>query len=481
MTRNFFYTILLTIVNILFPIFSFPYASRILGPVGIGKVQFIVSLTQYFAMFAAIGIPIYGITQAAINRDDPKKLSRVFAELTTIFFISSVLLSAVYLIIIYSFPFFFKDRLYYIYGGSLILFSFCYTDWFYTGIEAFRIIALRSIIVKSIALGLLYTFIKSEADFLPYLLVILFSILGNQLFSFGDIARKVKFRWKDLYIKKHLKPLFFIFSAGIAASIYTILDTVLLGFLSNEKSVGLYTASVKLIRITFPFVTALGVILMPSISKNFSSNKLEVVEKLHQDSFSFLTIFSIPVSLGLGILAPECILVFSGQGFIQAIPSMRILAILPILVGLGHFFHLQILIPAGRNKEVFYSMLSGVFICLFLNYLLVPTLRENGAAIATVVTEIVVTCIYAYYIKKYFQFNYNWKLIRQSVICVIPFIPIIILIRQLEINAITTLILSGIVCSLLYFCLHIYLFKNPFLNTFKKSFIQRFLNNNSQL
>jgi len=477
MTKNFFYTVLLSIVNILYPVISFPYASRILGPVGIGKVQFIVSLSQYFALFAALGIPIYGIAQAARYKEDPKKLANVFAELTGVYFIASLLLSAVYLVMIFTVPFFFAERSLYIYAGSLILLSFCYTDWFYAGIEEFRIITIRSVVVKVICLGLLYVYVKTRADFGKYLLIIVFSILGNQLFSFVTITRKIHFRFSELEFKKHLKPLFYIFGAGLAASVYTVLDTVLIGFLSTEKVVGLYTAAVKIVRITFPFVTAMGVILMPAISKSFSVNDIAEVRKHHTNSFNFLTFFAIPVCAGILILAPEFILVFSGKEFAEAAISMQILSLLPILVGVGHFFHLQVLIPSGKNKEVFFSMLVGMCTCLILNFALVPFLNEIGASIATVFTELVVTVCYGFFIVRYFTLNYNWKLFFQSCISVVPFLPIVLLVRHMHIDMAFTLLISICFCTVFYTCMHLFVFRNHFLFTFIKPLLQRFRSN----
>lgn len=474
MTKNFLYTILLSVTNILFPLISFPYASRILGPEGIGKVQLIVSLSQYFALFAALGIPIYGITQAARYKGDPKKLSVVFAELTSIYLVASIICFTLYLAVVFTVPFFFKNQMLYIYGGSLILLSFCNTDWFYSGIEEFRIITIRSIVVKLTSLALLYLFVKSEYDFHIYLFIILFSILGNQLFSFIDISRKTNFRFEDLNIKKHLKPLFYIFSAGIAASIYTVLDTILLGIFSNEHAVGLYTASAKIVRITFPFVTAMGTILTPAISKSFANNDLFTVRKYHFESLQFLTFITIPACVGFALLSPEFILIFSGEKFSGAGVCMQILSVLPILVGFGHFFHVQVLIPSGKNKEVFLSMLAGVLTCLLMNYLLVPQLKEIGASIATVTTEIIVNICYAFFIVKYFKLEFKWKFLAHSILASLPFIPAVLLIRQTNLGNLSSLSLSVLSCAVIYVCIHLFVFKNYFLLNFVQPLRQLF-------
>ncbi len=466
MTKNLFYTILLSVVNILFPIVSFPYAAHILGPVGIGKVQFIISFAQYFALFAALGIPIYGIKETAKNMDDPKKLAIVFTELTSIFFIASLVLSVIYAIVLFSFPFFSEERSLYIYAGLLILLNFSYTDWFYAGIEEFRGITLRSVLIKSISLILLYTAVKTESDYTYYLFITIFSILGNQLLSFIMVFQKTRPCFTDLNLKKHLKPLFYIFGATLAASIYTVLDTVLLGFLSNDRAVGLYTASVKLIKITIPIITSMGVILIPAISNNFAQNKLSEIRQLLDKSFNFTVFISVPVCFGLAILAPEFIFVFSGNKFMKGTTSMQILSFLPLLIGVGHFFCFQILMPFGRNKEIFFSMLAGVLTCLLLNFTLVPFFQEIGASIANVFTELVVTIFYFLYLRKHYTHNYKWKFVIQSFLSSLLFFPIIMLIRQASMSSLVTLSISVTACAVFYIASHLLVFKNDFLINF---------------
>jgi O-antigen/teichoic acid export membrane protein len=474
MKKNFFYTVLLSVVNILFPILSFPYASHILGPLGIGKVQLVVSFAQYFALFAALGIPIYGIRETARHRDDPVKLSAVFTELTVIYFIASLVLFFVYLGVIYTFPFFEEGRTMYLYAGILIFLSFSYTDWFYTGLEQFRGITIRSVIVKALSLLLLYLFVKTENDFINYLMIVIFSILGNQLLSFFMIFRKTYFNFSNLGFKKHIQPVLYIFSASIAASIYTVLDTVLLGFLSTTKAVGLYTAAVKLIRVTFPFIVSMSTILMPRISKSFSENDLTEVKKLHATSLQFLTFFCLPVCAGIVILAPELIFIFSGEQFLQATLSMQILSLLPVLIGLGNFFQFQVLIPSGRNKEVFFSMLAGMVTCLILNFSLVPILAETGSAIATVFTELAVTISYFLFVRKFYSCSYNWKLFFQSIVGSLLFFPLVTLIRTGDFGVIGILLLSIASCTTLYITIHLFVFKNVFLLNFIKPFLNRF-------
>lgn len=472
--KNFFYSLLLSIVNILFPILSFPYASRILGPEGIGKAQFVFSFAQYFALFAALGIPIYGVKEIARYRDDPQKRAAVFAELSIIFGISSILVFAVYAGVLYSFPYFANDRKMYLAAGMLVLLGFSYTDWYYSGIEAFRTITLRSIVIKLMSLVFLYVFVQTPEDLHHYLYILVFSVLGNQVYSFIAISSTNRFSKTGLELKKHLKPLMYIFGATLASSIYTVWDTVLLGFLSNTRAVGYYTASVKIVKILLPFVTVMGTILIPTLSKYFAGQQTGEAKKLLDQSFHYLVFFSLPVATGIIALAPEFMYIFSGESFVAASVSMQILALLPILVGFGHFFSFQILIPSGRNREIFISMLGGLAASALLNFLLVPCFADRGAAIATVVTELIVTGAYCYFVQKHFAFRYHWRFALQSLLASLLFFPLILLLRKLPLQMPVFTALSVLISALVYVIMHLFVFKNHFLYNFIRPIRNRF-------
>jgi len=463
MKKNYFYNLLLSIANILFPILSFPYASRILGPVGIGKVQLVSSFAQYFALIAAMGIPIYGIQAIARNRHDAKKLATVFSELVSICFISSVLLSFVYLIIIFQFPFFRSNIHLYCYGVILILLGFSSIDWFYSGLEEFRVIALRSVAIKVMSLFLLFLYVKNKDDYGMYLWLTIFSLLGNNIISMLMAGNRTGFIFKNLNLMQHIKPLMYILSTSIATSMYIVMDTVILGFLSDETAVGLYTAAIKLTKITVPFIISLGVVLIPKLTKFVSDNNMGEMQHLLDESFHFINFFSIPVVVGLMVLAPEFVVVFSGSGFASASTSMQILSLLPLLIGLGHFFTYQILLPAGKNRHIFLAVITGMLVGLLLNFILIPSLKEKGAAIANVSCELVIMALSFYFVKKQYAFKYKWDLLFKAIACSLPFLPIVLLIRLSEMNAIPILLTSFILCTSTYFCAQYFLFKDLFI------------------
>lgn len=463
MKKNYLYNLVLSVSNILFPILSFPYASRILGPEGIGKVQLSTTFAQYFGLIAALGIPIYGIQEIAKYRHNKEQLTKVFSELFGIFFFSSVLVAIVYYVIISVFPVFQMNYTMYIYAGIIVLFGFTTLDWVYAGLEQYRIITIRSISIKAIALLLLYLLVQDPSDAIYFLIITLFSMMGNNVISLYYIRKQASFQFQKLAFKKHLKPLLYIFATTMAASMYTYLDTILLGFLSTEASVGYYTAAIKLTKIAIPFITAAGFVLIPKFAIQSNNNNEQAIQELLNKSWHYIVFFSVPISIGLFSLAKEFILVFSGNAFTQAIPTMQLLSLLPFLIGLGYFFAFQVMVPMGRNKEMFYAVLVGMCISLSLNYILIPVYQANGTAITSVVTEVIVTSLYYYFVTKHLSYRYDWVLVIKSITSCVLFIPIAILIRQLHINTALVLPIAVGISAVSYFCIQYYIFKDKYI------------------
>jgi O-antigen/teichoic acid export membrane protein len=462
MAKNYFYNLLLTVANLLFPLVSFPYVSRVLGPEGIGKVQFAFSFAQYFGMIAGFGIPIYGMREIARHRTNVAGRSKVFLELVTIYVITSVSMSVIYLAAIYLFPYFSADREIYLAALLMILLGCSYIEWLYTGMEEFKSVALRSVLFKIAGLILIFLLVKTPADYKLYLYIMMFSFLGNNILSFFLLKGKIIFSFADLSLRKHVKPLLLIFGTTTVAVMADI-DTVLLGFLSNDKAVGLYTAAVKISKISVPIITSMSIIMIPKITKEFAGNEMDKVQNSLSQAFGFLVFLCIPVTFGLALLAPEFIALFSGDEFLDATNAMRILSTMPVILGFAHFFLFLILVPAGKNREMFAAEIGGLIVSLLLNFILIPVLQQVGSAIANVCAELVVTLMYLYFVKKHFSFTYNWSLFINATISALAFIPVILLTKEIPLLLVYRLIISVACCAAAYFAIQLFIFKSDFL------------------
>lgn len=391
---NFVYNLLNTSLGILFPLISFPYASRILMAERIGEVNFFQSIIQYILLLTSLGIPMYAIREIAKVRDNVVLRNKTLLEILVLNLILTVLgYFLVFVIIMTIDKVQVNVPLFLILSVSIILTTIgC--DWFYQGVEDFKYITIRGIIVRSLSLVLLFLFVKTQQDVLYYAICITIGSLGGNIFNFFRLRKYVKI--SDLVVKelkpfRHIKPVLRIFVLNLIVSIYINLNVIMLGFMKNNESVGLFTSATKLTHVILTIVTSLGAVLLPRMSNMISNNQVTEFRELAQKSLDFIILLTLPVSFGLVILADFLIPIFCGDTYADAILTLRILAPIIIFIGISNVLGIQILYPQGHEKIVIFSTAAGAIINLLLNLWLIPKYSQNGAALATLIAEFVVT------------------------------------------------------------------------------------------
>jgi len=248
----------------------------------------------------------------------------------------------------------------------------------------------------------------------------------------------------------------------VATTIYSTLDTVVLGFLTDEFQVGLYTAAVKLSKVAIPLVVGLSAVMIPKMANSIESGDYSTQIGLLQKSFRFILFIATPISMGLFIFREQFILIFSGTDFLDAAQSMKYLAFLPLFIGLGYFFGFQILVPYGLNKGLFIATTGGLLFFGVLNVILTPSSGAKGTAISIFVAELMVTLFYVAFCPRKIILALSWKEMLRCIAIGLIFFPIYKLIQLLGVNPEIELVLGIIFCSGIYFSLHYYLFSSVF-------------------
>jgi len=475
--KNFIFNIALTLLNSIFPVVVFSYTARIMGPVYIGRAQFILSIAQYFCLFASLGIPFYGIREVARIKDNPQLLSKFTSEMLTISIATSILMSLAFYVFILNVTFISKDINAYWIASLMVSLNFFAVDWFFSGIQDFKFITIRSLMVKLTCVVLVVLTVKEPNDFLWYVSVLVLATVGNNLLNIQALKKKGHIKFQGLDIKRHFKPVLLIFGTSLAISLYQVFDTILLRLLSNDETVGYYVAAVKINKLVLPFIISLGTVLIPAISGIIGKNDKTALNKLISISFSFISLVSIPIGVLFFLYAGEIIALFSGDQFTSAIIAAKIMSPLCFIIGLSNLYGLQILTSAKKDKEVLFSVIGGVIISICLNVILVPIYKQNGAAWANIGCELFVTAVAFYYARKFFSIGFNYKYLGTLILPCLFFVPIYILVTSLFPHKDIVVLLAGVFISiLLYFIVQLFLLKNEIalmiMNTVKNSVIK---------
>ncbi|NLT09444.1 MAG: flippase [Ruminococcus sp.] len=400
---NFIMNTILTMSSFIFPLITFPYVSRVLGPAGTGKVQFALSFISYFTLVAHLGIPTYGIRACASVRDDRKKLSKTVHELLIINLIMSLLSYIAFFIIIFTVPKLQDDRLLYIIVSFNILLTSIGMEWLYKALEQYTYITIRSIIFKFIALIAMFALIKEKNDYVIYGGISIFAGVASNIFNFIHVHKFVDLKpMKGYNIKRHLNAVGIFFAMSCATTIYTHLDTVMLKFcdVTTDTDVGYYGAATKIKTILVSVVTSLGTVLLPRVSYYVKNGQTEEFRRISKKALNFVILLASPLTIYFIMYASQGIRFLSGEGYSGAIVPMQIIMPTLLLIGLSNILGIQILVPLGKEKIVLYSEIAGAVVNMILNAILIPVMKSSGAAIGTLVAEFVVLLVQYIYIRK---------------------------------------------------------------------------------
>lgn len=463
--KNFAYNTILSLSQVFFPLILFPYVARVILPVGIGEVSFVESICRYAILFSGLGIPIYGVREVAKCKNDSIKLNRLFSELIFIHLALTLLVLIIYGIFIYSFSQLYQSIHFYHIGFLMIFSNVFVVDWYFQGISEFKFITIRNLIIRTALTIAVFLLVKNKEDGIVYFSIIVLTAVLNAIVNFfyakKTITFNFTFNWQS--IKKHFVPLFFIFSSIAFISIYTLLDTIMLGFLSNQKSVGIYTTALKVSRVPMTFIGALGVVLIPKLSEYFQENDKTEFNRLINKSINFVITFSVPSILILISSSSLIIEFFAGKDFIEASSVLKILSVLSLLIGISNVFGMQVLTPMSKDKYLTYSVVFGTVLSLLLNFLLIPVYKEIGAAISNIIAETAVTVATIYFANKFISIRLDYVFILKTIIISLPILLISSLVHKVSGNPIVILVLTFIITFLYYLLMQLKVIKNVLL------------------
>lgn len=395
--KNFIMNALLTMSSFIFPLITFPYVSRVLLPAGTGKVSFVTSCVAYFNMFAQLGIPTYGVRACARVRDDRKKLTKVAHELLVINIIMSLFAYTALAIAIAVIPKFREEKTLYIVISSTIILTAIGMEWLYKALEQYTYITIRSIVFKFIALLAMFALVHDKSDYVIYGVITIFAASASNVLNFINVHKYIDLHPVGGYeFKQHFKPIAVFFSMACATTIYTNLDSVMLGFMKTDEDVGYYNAAVRIKSILVSIVTSLGTVLLPRASYYIEQGLWEEFKNISKKAMNFVLLIAIPMMVYFTVYAREGIYLLSGKAYEGSIIPMQVIMPTLLLIGMTNLLGLQMLVPLGKEKYVLYSEVAGAIVDLVLNWILIPKWGATGAAVGTLVAELAVWIVQMY-------------------------------------------------------------------------------------
>lgn len=452
--KNLMYNICYHFFTLILPIVTVPYVSRVIGADGIGIYSYTYSIVYYFIIISMLGITNYGNRTIAKVRDNKEELSKNFCSIYSLQLIMTFFMIICYLIYICLFLNQYKliaiVQIIYLFSTMFDI------NWFFFGLEKFKLTVSRSILIKIISLILIFIFVNDNNDVWIYTLILsLSSLLGNLLlfpFLIKEVSL-VKVKFKN--IKKHIKPCLILFLPVVAVSLYKVMDKIMLGLLSTITEVGYYEQSEKIINIPIGLVTALGTVMLPKISNLVAKGENVIISDYIRKSSQFMMFMAFPICFGLIAISSDFIPLFLGNEFTKSSILLQYLSLTIIFISFANVIRTQYLIPKEKDKIFVFSVFLGAIFNFIMNMIFIPKYQSIGACYGTIVAEFVVMIYQIIAVKNELDVkNYIrscWPFFIKSLIMFI----FVFLFKYIKINIVIKLCLQILFGILIYFLLNV--------------------------
>lgn len=459
--RNFGYNLILTFCNYLFPLIVYPYVSRVLEVDNIGICEFIDSIINYFVIFSMAGISSFGVRETARYQNDKKKLNSIFSSLLCLNILLTIVAVIILVICIFTVPKFEEYQPYLWIGMIKLVFGVFIVEWCVQGLELFKYITIRTIIIRFLFVVSVFIFVHNKNDVIIYFGITACVTVVNAIVNWNYISQYVKFKSYLISLKGILKPVFSFGYYKILTSMYTSFNVVFLGFITTEIQVGYFSTATKLNNIIMSVFTAFTTVMIPRIADLLNKGNYRKLQEISEQVFHILLTVSIPLAFYCMIFANQIITIIAGPGYEGAIIPFKIIIGLIVIIGLEQILVQQFLMASPKsNRYVIYLSSTGAIVGLTLNLCLTPQLYSVGTSISWVCSEISVLIISSIYVKKIFDLKYNYRRFIKVLLWSTPYIVVFWIINNYITNIWCSIILGGLTGLIMFFIVNC-IFQDP--------------------
>ncbi len=390
------------VLAVCIPLITSPYLSRVLGADGLGIYSYNYSIVSYFMLFALLGVSTYGMREISQCKSK-EETSKAFFGIYSFQLISSFVSLLVYVVFTLIFV---KDavaktvmwiQVLYLVGEALNI------NWFFFGLEKYKSIVIRNIIIKLLTFISIFAFVRERNDVAIYVLILALAHMLSNLVIWVNIKgklKRVRIGWAD--IKKHIKPNVVLFIPALAASVYHIMDKTMLGLFSDDTNSGYYYNADKLLNIPMTVVAGCSTVFMTRTCALYKDGDVEGIKKTRNESIYFGMCAISAIAFGVCAVAGEFVPWYFGAEFEPCISLIKYFAVIVIMKTLSTHTRSVFLIPESNDKSYAKAIVFGAVVNLIANTVLMYVFKLGalGATLGTLIAETVVVVMQIVFMKK---------------------------------------------------------------------------------
>ncbi len=384
---NFLYNSIYQILIILLPLVTVPYVSRVIGAAGVGVYSYTSTLAGCFAVVGMLGVGNHGNRTIAACQTDRAKRSEAFWNIYAVQLSASSAVVLAYIVFLLTF----SSKEFGVISFIQILTvaaSLIDINWFFFGIEKFKLTVTRNIVIRLITVVLTFLFVKKSDDLWLYVLLLVGCHFVSNLVMWPFLRKYLDFvkpSFKEM--RPHIKPMLVLFIPVIAVTIYNRMDKVMIGILSNTVENGYYLSAERIINAPMGIITALGTVMLPRMSYMYASDEEDRAGRYIKMSMDFACFMSIALVFGVAAIAKEFAPIFFGKNFPGVGNLIMLISPTILFKTWSNVIGTQHLIPLKNDWTIINSVWLGAVVNLIVNFLLISRWGAAGAIVGTLCAE----------------------------------------------------------------------------------------------
>lgn len=395
----------------LLPLVTVPYLARMLGSEIWGKVVFVQVLGIYIAMIIDYSFPVSATRDVARSRDDSNQLAGIVSGVLGvkgILFVASAGLLAIAQLLVPTLRdngWFLWLALYWALGVAFI------PVFYFQGIEAMPRLLKVDIPLKVAGTASIFLLVKSPADawlalFLPASAGVLITFITGLM-----LYRNVPFRLPAPgQTISTLREGWQIFAYRLAASLYWMSNSIILGLVAPIRAVGLFAGPERITRAIINVTDPISQALFPHSAKLAKTDQARLARVATITTVAMAGLGLIG-ALMLYVMAPLVVRVALGPGFEESIPVLRILAFILPVCGISMSLNMQWMFPLGMDRAMMWIAIGGAVFHVPLAIVLALQYQHIGISVAYLITEsgIALAVIGTLFAKRLLPFTLHWS------------------------------------------------------------------------
>lgn len=443
--NNFIYNSILTASNYLFPLLIYPYISRVLGLSNIGIVNFVDNLINYFVFLSMMGITTVGVREIAAARATPGRLNKTFMSLFMLTAITTFIAMVVLGVAMYTVPTLtqYRDLLYV--GQIKLLFNLFMIEWLFTGMENFKYITNRSLIIRCLYVVCVFLFVRDASDYKLYYEILVAMVVINATVNFFYSRKFIRYSFKGINLRPYYRAFLIMGAYMVLANVYVSLNPVWLGFVTDTDQVGYFTTATKLHALIMAVLLSFTNIVFPRVSNLLAEGKEEEYWEKISTAFDAICLFIFPTMVYMLVAGPELLHFVVGDGFEGSYTPLRIITPLILVIGIEQILVIQILMAKHQDKTVLLNSFLGAVVAMLFNVLLTAQLGADGSAIVWVLAESSIMLLSILAIYKKFHYLLPYKRILTYCFSYAPLLLILVILYNIIENDYAIICLLGVI------------------------------------